>query len=154
MKTYPLLFAYRDLVPGSGFIAGVEIFGRALLEEEEDSAWMYGLNPGGIAGGGVTAREAMSDFRRGYVSVLEDIASVATGFKDFQEQVAQFFWESTEALDREWEAARTEVRERRLEKEGLQKHPFSEDQIRLEVREFKQEARPAKTRVPREELAA
>lgn len=154
MKVFPLLFVYRDLVPGPGFIAGVEVFGRALLEDEDGSAWMYGLNPGGIAGGGVTAREAMSDFRRGYVSVLEDIAGVATDFEDFKAQVTQFFWEPTETLDREWEAARAEVRERNIEIEGLQKHVFSEDQLRLDVREFKQGAHPARTRVPREELAA
>ena len=52
MTHYPLLFGFRDLVAGNGFVAGVNLNGRALLADEGDGFVMYGVNPGGIAAGG------------------------------------------------------------------------------------------------------
>ena len=63
MPQYPLLFGYRDLVMGNGFMAGVTTEGRALLVDEDGGAWMYGVNPGGVAAGGHDHGAAAAAFR-------------------------------------------------------------------------------------------
>lgn len=42
MTRYPLLFGFRDLIAGNGFVAGVAINGRALLVDEDDGFWIFG----------------------------------------------------------------------------------------------------------------
>lgn len=75
MKAYPLLFSYRDPVIGNGYVAGVEMRGRALLTAEDDEGWwVEGVSPGGFASGGATRQEALSSFRTTYQHVLVDIA--------------------------------------------------------------------------------
>jgi hypothetical protein len=50
MTRYPLLLGFHDLVAGNGYIAGIALSnGRALLVDEGDGFWMYGVNPGGMA---------------------------------------------------------------------------------------------------------
>jgi hypothetical protein len=45
MTRYPLLLGFRDLIAGNGFVASVALNGRALLVDEGDGFWMYGVNP-------------------------------------------------------------------------------------------------------------
>ncbi len=90
---FPLLFGYRDLIAGNGYIAGVATDGRFLLDEDEDEYCVYGVNPGGIAGTGTDRHEALQDFRLGYRSVLHDIAENAANFSDFRAEVKRFFSE-------------------------------------------------------------
>ena len=82
MTRYPLLLGFRDLIAGNGFVASVALNGRALLVDEDDGFWMYGVNPGGLAAGGSTAAEALAEFRKDYRLVLFDIATEAEGFED------------------------------------------------------------------------
>lgn len=102
---YPLLFGFRDLIAGNGFFAGVTVAGRALLADEGDGFWMYGVNPGGVAAGGATAAEAQAEFRRMYTSVLFDIAAEAASFEELKAEVEQFFHATNEPTAAEWETA-------------------------------------------------
>ena len=105
-----MLFGFRDLVAGKGFVAGVVVNGRALLVDEGDGFWMFGVSPGGLAAGGKSHGEAQAEFRQGYRSVLFDIAALADDFDSFRQQVLSFFHETSEPTEREWEEALAEVR--------------------------------------------
>jgi hypothetical protein len=119
MTRYPLLFGFRDLIAGNGYAAGVTLRGRALLVDEGDGFWMYGVNPGGIAAGGETHGEAQAEFRQGYRSVLFDIAAQASDFADFRRQALAFFQETNIPTEREWEEAVVEVRKGNVVAEWL-----------------------------------
>lgn len=105
MTRYPILFGFRDLIAGNGFVAGVGVNGRVLLVDEDDGYWMYGVNPGGLSAGGATAPEAQAEFRVIYRSVLFDIAAEATDFESFKSEVERFFSETNEPTKAEWDEA-------------------------------------------------
>lgn len=123
MIHYPILFGFRDLVAGPGFVAGVATEGRALLVDEgqDDGFWMYGVNPGGVAGTGSTLGEAQADFRQRYKSVLFDIASASRDFTTFRRSVEQFFSETNKPTEEEWNIAVEDVRAGRVEADWLPK---------------------------------
>lgn len=111
MTRYPLLFGFRDLVAGNGYVAGVAISnGRALLVDEGDGFWMYGVNPGGLAAGGKSIGDAQSEFRIAFKSVLFDIAAEAQSFEAFRTEVERFFQETNNPTLLEWDEAVAEVR--------------------------------------------
>jgi len=92
MTHYPLLFGFRDLVAGRGFLAGVAVHGRALLVHDDDLGyWMYGVNPSGLAAGGADVGEAQCSFRETYRTVLYDIAEDVDSFEAFEAEVRRFF---------------------------------------------------------------
>lgn len=132
MTQYPLLFGFRDLVAGNGFVAGVDLHGRALLVDEGDGFWMYGVDPGGVAAGGSTPGEAQAEFRAAYRSVLFDIAAEAETFSDFERQVKQFVADRNEPTFSEWEAAVNEVRHGRVDADWLPKRK-AESRVGVEV---------------------
>jgi hypothetical protein len=121
MTHYPLFFGFRDLIAGDGYVASVAVNGRALLAQEDDGFWMYGVNPGGLAAGGTTAAEAQSEFRNDYRLVLFDIATEAQSFEDFEREVLEFFNATNKPTAEEWEAAVTEVRSGRVDADWLPK---------------------------------
>jgi hypothetical protein len=109
MREFPLLFCFKNVVVGNGFIAGVVIKGRALLAQEEADVWMmYGVNPGGMAADGEDRNEAMKQFRVSYDSILNDIAADSRSFKAFQTEVERFFSQISD--EAKWLAAVDEVR--------------------------------------------
>lgn len=133
MTRYPLLFGFRDLIAGNGFVAGVALNGRALLAEEDDKDfWMYGVNPGGLAAGGSTAPEALSEFRKDYRLVLFDIATEAASFEDFERAVSEFFNAINKPTALEWEEAVVEVRSGRVDADWLPKRR-AETRLYVEV---------------------
>jgi hypothetical protein len=122
MTRYPLLFGFRDLVAGKGYVAGVSISnGRALLVDEGDGFWMYGVNPGGVAAGGKSAGEAQAEFRTAYKSVLFDLAEEAPSFEVFKAEVERFFRETNNPTLAEWVEAVEEVRRGQIEADWLPK---------------------------------
>ena len=140
MPRYPLLFGFRDLVAGNGFIAGVRVDGRALMvEEDEADFWMYGVTPGAIAAGGRTPGEAQAEFRLRYRSVLYDIASEAKDFGVFRAEVERFFREVDETEAAAWEAAVHEVRQGRVSADWLPRGK-AESRFGIEVVELKEPA--------------
>jgi len=132
MTRYPLLFGFRDLIAGNGFVAGVALNGRALIVDEDDGFWMYGVNPGGLAAGGSTASEALSEFRKDYRLVLFDIATEAPSFEDFERQVTEFFNAVNKPTASEWEEAVAEVRSGKIDADWLPKRR-AETRLYVEV---------------------
>lgn len=130
---YPLLFGYRDLVQGQGFVAGVETSGRALLVEEGDGAvCLYGVEPGGLAGVGGSRDAAVTDFREHYRTILYDIAADAQDFEEFRAEVERFVSEISD--EREWEEAVEDVRAGKIASEDLPKVSVTSVQFGVNVR--------------------
>lgn len=152
MTHYPLLFGFRDLIAGNGFVAGVNLRGRALLVNEGDGFWMYGVNPGGVAAGGSTAGEAQSEFRSAYRSVLFDIAAEAETIEEFARQVEQFVDETNTPNLAEWKAAVAEVRQGHVDADWLPKRK-AESKIGVEVVHLEHPA-PSANVLDEAELAA
>lgn len=132
MTHYPLLLGFRDLIAGNGFVAGVDLSGRALLVDEGDGFWMYGVNPGGIAAGGGTAGEAQSEFRLVYRSVLFDIAAEAKDYVDFEREVKSFVSATNKPTEAEWDEAVSEVRQGKVDADWLPKRR-AESKIGVQV---------------------
>ncbi len=101
----PLIFTYRDFVYGTGILAEVRVRGRVLAVKEEDGAWMYGVNPGGLAASGATIPEAHAAFRRSFTAVLFDIAEDASSFGDFDAQTRQFVNQANGSVEAAWREA-------------------------------------------------
>lgn len=113
MKLYPLVFSFRDTIAGNGFFATVSIDGRAMLSVEDDQdTWIYGVQPGGIAGGNPNRDLAFTEFKNTYINVLRDIAGEAPSFEEFNTRVTSFFNEVNEMNSVEWDSALAEVRKR------------------------------------------
>jgi hypothetical protein len=105
----PIFFTFSRVIFGNGFAADVTIpRGRALLVEEPDGIWVYGVNPGAIAGGGGSLVQAHGDFVTRLVSVLFDIANEARSFDGFRQQVEEFF--NATVAEEEWTKAVGAVR--------------------------------------------
>ncbi len=100
--TYPILFTYRDVLAGNGFVAGVEIKGRYLMSEENGEVWIDGVEPGGIGAGGSSDKEAAAAFRQMYQKVLFDIALEAKTFEEFKAEVEKFFRDVNDLISKEW----------------------------------------------------
>ncbi|MBV8207576.1 MAG: hypothetical protein JO041_12345 [Acidobacteria bacterium] len=112
IQHHPLLFTFRDAVSGNGFLAGVTISGRALMEQDEEGAWwMYGVRPGGIAESGAAPEATFLNFRNRYKEVLFDIAEECPTFEVFKQEVERFFYEPDEAEEQRWEDALRLVRQ-------------------------------------------
>jgi len=114
-RTYPLVFAFKDAIVGNGFVAFVEASGKVLLVDEGDSSiWMFGVQPGGVAGGGRERSEAFREFKKGYLSVLFDIAAEATSCEEFEIAARAFFAEINTENQKLWAEAVQDVRAGKL----------------------------------------
>lgn len=119
VTTYPLVFSFRDAIVGNGYVALVVANGRVILSEEAgDSIWMFGVQPGGVAGGGRERSEAFREFKKGYLSVLFDIASDAASCEEFEERAKEFFGELNDENLAIWTKAVEDVRAGRLSLPG------------------------------------
>jgi hypothetical protein len=105
----PLFFTFRRVIFGNGFAAEVNVpRGRAILVEEHDGIWAYGVNPGGVAAGGESLPEAHADFVLRLLSVFVDLANDAKSFAEFKTGAEKFFAGS--ARQDEWKEAVNAVR--------------------------------------------
>ena len=92
ISLHPLVFTLQDVVTGCGFLAGIVVTGKAVMEQEDDGKWwMYGVCPGAVAGSGDTPNEAFVDFRNRYKEALFDMAEECKGFLVFRNAVKSFF---------------------------------------------------------------
>jgi hypothetical protein len=134
MTHYPLLFGFRDIIQGDGFLARVAVEGRALMlvDEPPEKVWIEGVNPGGFAASGHSSAEALEEFRQSYLAVLFDIAADAGDFETFRRGVEEFFHDTNEPASRDWETAVEEVRAGRTDTGWLAKRPADSPQ-RIEV---------------------
>lgn len=120
---HPLILTLQDAISGNGFLAGITLTGRALMQKEDDGKWwMYGIRPGGIAEGGNTPQETFMRFRNRYKEVLFDIAQEKPTFHDFKKEVERFFREADEQDERRWDDALRAIRSGKL----TPPEPFSE----------------------------
>jgi hypothetical protein len=102
VQEYPLIFTYRHFVKGSGFFAEVCSRGRALMVKEEDGWWMNGVQPGGLAEGGETFKEAHARFRDTFHEILVDIAYRVQDFDSFKAEIQSFVNETNELESKDW----------------------------------------------------
>jgi hypothetical protein len=110
-KSFPLLFTFPELITGKGFVARVEVHGRALMVNEGDGdIWIFGVQPGGIAGGGKDYSEACREFKKSYLTVLFDVAAEAPSYDEFVAQVNAFFADVNGPNRDAWDAALAAVR--------------------------------------------
>jgi len=91
MSNYPVMFTFRDVVSGNGFLSGVTLGGRALIIPEDGSWSIYGVRPAPIAESGKTPLEAFANFRNAYKNVLFDLAEDAESFEEFKQKAEQFY---------------------------------------------------------------
>ena len=140
MDRLPLLFTFKDLVYGDGFLADIEAQGRALAErgpEEEGKVWITGVQPGGIAEGAESAREAYAKFRNTYKAVLFDVASEAKNFNAFKREVQNFFNEVCNPAEKEWWSAVERVRKEGYTQKGLHKKSAKNTEMKIIVKKVK-----------------
>lgn len=121
MPHYPIMFTFRDVVSGNGFLAGVTLSGRALMVHEDEAWWIYGVRPGALAEIGQTPQEAFSSFRNTYKTVLFDVAEEFANFESFKEEVERFYHEPDEEEERRWTEAFQDLRSGKTQPEA----PFS-----------------------------
>ena len=115
MKSYPLVFLFPDTVAGDGYLARVTMSGRVLLTEEDDGdVWMFGVQPGGVAGGDHSHEAAFAEFQHNYRTVLFDLAAEARSFEEFERAVREFFETINEPTSKDWDRALRDVRAARI----------------------------------------
>lgn len=132
MTHYPLLFGFRDLVAGRGFLAGVSVHGRALLvQDDEEGYWMHGINPGGLSAGGADTGEAQRVFRETYRTILFDISAGSKDFDEFRAEVERFFNGVSDQLLTKWSAAVQQVRAGEVHADWLRR--VSSDGAKVEI---------------------
>ena len=80
---YPVLFTYRDVIIGAGYVAHVEASGRFLIEDKgtDEDVWIYGVNPGGLRQRASVKKRRPEAFRSSYRTVLIDLAEESTGLQ-------------------------------------------------------------------------
>lgn len=108
---HPLVFTLQDVVTGRGFLAGIVVTGKAVMEHEDGKWWMYGVCPGGLAGSGTTPNEAFVDFRNRYKHALFDMAEEFPNFLTFRSAVQSFFAEEDLQENTRWEESLKILRE-------------------------------------------
>ncbi len=155
MTSYPVLFGYRDVITGRDFMAFVKTDGRALLTKEEEGYWLYGVYPGGVAGGGKALAEASRELKKSYLSVLFDIAAEAPSFEAFKAEVERFFAQSNEPTAKEWEAAHAQVKNGQLLNDDLPRRDAATRPPYIDVRPIDRDAvrEPADFNIFDQELA-
>ena len=113
LTQHPLMLTLRDAISGDGFLAGITLYGRALMRKEDDGKWwMYGVRPSGLAASGETVEATFLNFRNAYKEILFDIAQENGNFDDFKKEVESFFYEADANNEDEklWESALTSIR--------------------------------------------
>ncbi len=133
----PLLFSFQQPVFGNGFLAGVRMYGRALLEEG-DETWISGVAPVGFAAGGADRGAAFTAFRNAWVTVLFDIASESHSFEAFKQACTEFLNSTTPGFTAEWDAALAEVRRTQYVDPTL-KREQSDHEVTFDVVELTQQ---------------
>ena len=114
--TYPLVFTYRVTVQGPRYLAGVELCGGAVVTVEPDGVYLaHGLQPGGVAGQGVTLREAYHDLEQSIELVLYDLAEAAPDLGAFAASVRELFEDTDPWAEQAFAAARRDVATGRIE---------------------------------------
>lgn len=109
---HPLVFTLQNAIEGCGFLAGITVRGKAVMEQDENGEWwMYGVCPGALAGGGETPSEAFQNFMNRYKEVLFDIADECQNFLAFKSRIEGFFRVEDSEERARWDRALEIVRQ-------------------------------------------
>lgn len=123
MPNYPVMYTLRDVVSGEGFLAGVTVWGHALMVQEDDGSWwVYGVRPGAIAEFGTTPQEAFHKFRDRYKTLLFDYATEVPDFETFKKEVEAFYTQPNAEEEQRWAEAFKAIRNGEVKIEA----PFTE----------------------------
>jgi hypothetical protein len=107
----PLLVSFNQVVVGNGFVAGVQVNGRALQETEADGeVWITGVAPVGFAAGGADRGDAFQKFRSAWSACLFDIVAEAKSFADFKRDCEAFLGSQQDSITALWQSAVDAVR--------------------------------------------
>ena len=107
---HPLMFTFRDVISGEGFLAGITLSGRCVMVMENGEYWMYGVRPGAISETSDSPKALLVSFRERYREILFDIADERRTFESFKEEVERFFLEPDPQEERRWEEAVQKIR--------------------------------------------
>lgn len=119
MTHYPIMFTWRDVVSGNGYLAGVTLYGTALVVKEDDGKWWsYGVRPGAIAEWGDTPQETLNKFRERYKIVLYDMAEEASDFATFKTEVERFYTQPDPEEEARWLQAVLAIRHGQVDVES------------------------------------
>ena len=124
MRAIPLYFDLAEEAQGGkgdGFLATVRLRGRILCEREDGAIWMSGVNPVGIAQRGDTLAAAYGEFRSALLDAVHDFAGWAGSLDEFRREFEAFFRNTSSNLEREWLAARQEIRSGDVPELGLRR---------------------------------
>lgn len=122
MTRYPIVFTYRELIVGNGFVATVETTGRCLMEDFGDNdVWVTGVHPSGFSAGADNQQSASEAFQREHRVALLDMAHDAPDFGSFQTMVHDFHAQRSEIGEMEWWEAVRQVRAGTITSDWLQK---------------------------------
>jgi len=135
VTTYPLVFSFSDVIVGNGFVAHVAASGRVILADEGDGdIWMFGVQPGGVAGGGRERSQAFYEFKKNYRSVLFDIAIESSTYEDLESAVSSFFSEINQTHLEMWTEAVQAVRAGKLSLPDLRSENADLFPSKIEIR--------------------
>ena len=111
---WPLIFTYRGTILGQAFVADVSVKGRVIANPESAGVWVYGVNPGAIAVSAPTLDATNTELRDSLNRLFIDFAQEAGSFEKFKAAVEKFVQESDPDSQKEWEAARAEIKAGRV----------------------------------------
>lgn len=145
LQSLPLVFSFKQVIVGSGFFAGVRMNGRALLETEtvgdHKEAWITGIAPVGITGGGGDRSVAFVEFRNAWVEVLFDIAATALSFEEFRDSCETFLTAEQASTTELWTDAVSAVRRNHYVDPSLRKENADTHAVGFEVVDLTHEQR-------------
>ncbi len=117
MNELPILFDFKQAVPGRGFLAGVHLPGAALVREEHGKQWATGIHPMGVSAYGDSLRHAIAELKMAIGLALEDIAHEADDFASFEAEVQSLYEQQSVTLRGRFAEARMRVRTGQVDNE-------------------------------------
>jgi hypothetical protein len=135
---WPLCFTYSRSVIGTGFIAHVSFCGRTTAVPEPEGVWLYGVNPGAIAVGGVNLADAHKQLHESLTKTLIDFAAQAQSFDAFKAAVEDFYNQTDDDLT-SWEEAVAQIKAGQVQPpDGIRRCPDPELFVKVVPRQMEQ----------------
>jgi hypothetical protein len=124
---FPLIFDVKDTLSNDRFMVEVRTKGKVLASIEAGQVWLYGVNPGGLAGGGEDFDRAYVDFRTTFTNVLDDLVKEAQTVAEFEEMARAFLLETNEPTMAEWKVAVDATRSGDVNIPGMKREPADQE---------------------------
>ena len=122
MTRYPIVYTYREVIVGNGYVAAVETTGRCLMEDfGNEDVWVTGVLPSGFSAGADDQQAAAEAFQREHRVALLDMVHEAPDFESFRTMVHEFHAQKSVIGQKEWWEAVAQVRAGEITSEWLEK---------------------------------